>query len=677
MVVNRPIDLRRALDADEIVPYFQPIVELRTGALTGFEALARWRHPIHGPVSPDIFIPMAEESGFIGSLTRNLLRRTFAAAVKIPERLSIAFNISPLQFRDRSLPEQIHSAAKVTGFSLDRLILEITESALIDNIEQAQTITHELRAFGISLALDDFGTGYSSLRHLQSLPFNELKIDASFVQKISETRESRKIVAAIIGLGHSLGLTTVAEGIETREQADMLLWLGCDIGQGWLYGPPVPVGDLSSFLSTHSLSPSAATPARFSSQEILPNLEALPTQRLAQLQAIYDGAPVGLCMLDRNLRYVSINRRLAEMNGAPIAEHLGRYAGDVIPALFPKVEPYIRRALGGESITDLEITSPKKTAAGHERTLFLSYQPVRDEAGEVVGVSVAVIDITRRKLIEEALRESEDHYRHSVELSPQIPWTSDADGRILTAGPRWEMVTGWTQEQALNDGWVKALYPPDVIPTLRVWAACRRNGHPLDVEFRIGRGDGHWRWVRSRAAPRRDAAGKIIRWYGTVEDIDDRKKAEQALRESEALLRAIFAAVPVGLIISESPGNRILMSNPRAETIFQRAIAAGDSMDTYRQSNLFHADGRPFEPEEYPMERAVRSGTTTAPEDILYRRGDGNFSWVRTTAAPIRSKSGGIAGAALAVQDIDQLHKEKQKLLDRIAELERQLQARS
>lgn len=677
MVVNRPIDLRRALDADEIVPYFQPIVELRTGTLTGFEALARWRHPIHGPISPDIFIPMAEESGFIGSLTRNLLRRVFAAAAKIPEGLSISFNISPLQFRDQSLSDQIHSAAQATGFSLSRLILEITESALIDNIEQAQSIAQELKALGISLALDDFGTGYSSLRHLQSLPFDELKIDASFVQQISATRESRKIIAAIIGLGHSLGLTTVAEGIETKDQADMLLWLGCDIGQGWLYGPPVPAGDLSSFLSTQSLAPSTAAHARFSAQEMLPNLEALPAQRLAQLQAIYDGAPVGLCMLDRNLRYVSINRRLAEMNGIPMAEHLGRHVPDVIPELFPEIEPYLRRALAGEPISDLEITSPKKDSTGHYQTLLLTYQPIRDEAEEVVGVSVAVIDITRRKLIDEALRESEDHYRNSVELSPQIPWTSDAQGRILTAGPRWEMATGLTQEETLDHGWVKALYPSDVIPTLRVWAACRRDGHLLDVEFRIGRGDGRWRWMRSRAAPRRDSSGKIIRWYGTVEDIDDRKKIEQALRESEALLRAIFDAVPVGLITSESPSNRIIMCNPRAEAIFQRTILPGENIDTYRQSNLLHADGRPFEPEEYPMERAIRSGTTTDPEDILYRRGDGSLTWVRTTAAPIRSKSGGIAGAALALQDIDQFRQEKQRLLDRIAELERQLKDRS
>lgn len=676
MVATYAAELRKALEADEIVAYFQPLVELRTGLLTGFEALARWRHPVHGSIPPDVFIPLAEDTGLINPLTRNLLRRAFMAAAPLPEDLSLSFNISAIQFHNEALPEQINLAAQQAGFPLKRLILEITESALIENIDQARSIAEELKSFGVRLALDDFGTGYSSLRHLQSLPFDELKIDASFIRVMSDTRESRKIVAAVVGLGQSLGLTTVAEGIEIEAQAEMLLRLGCDLGQGWLYGPPVPASDLPSFLTSKSLSPPSTLPAQSPANGRLPILEALPTQRLAQLQAIYDGAPVGLCFIDRSLRYTSINKTLAEMNGASIADHLGRTIQEMIPEVFPNVERYLRCALQGECFNDLEIASPTLDAEGHPQTWLVSYQPARDEADEVIGVSIAVIEITKRKLVEEALRESEDHYRHSVQLNPEVPWTSDVQGMILTAGPRWEIATGLTQEQTRNDGWVKALHPDDVAPTLQIWKSSLLSGCLVDIEFRIGRGDGIWRWMRSRAAPRRDSTGNITRWYGTIEDIDDRKKAEKALRESEALLRAVFDAVPVGLVISESPSNRILMSNPRAEAIFGRAIPPGENINAYRQ-NAFHTDGRPLDPQEYPTVRAMSLGKSTESEDFLYPRGDGVHAWITATAAPVRGKNDEIGGAVLAVQDIDEAKRERQRLLDRVAELERELKAKS
>jgi PAS domain S-box-containing protein len=551
MVASSPTELRRALDADEIVPYFQPLVELRTGRLKGFEALARWRHPIHGSISPDIFIPLAEESGLIGLLSQTLLRRVFSVAATVPGDLSISFNLSALQFHDRALPEQIYSAAQQAEFSLKRLILEITESALIDNIDQANSIAQELKTLDIRLALDDFGTGYSSLRHLQALPFDEIKIDASFVRAMSNTRESRKIVAAVVGLGHSLGLTTVAEGIETKPQADTLLWLACDLGQGWLYGPPVPASDLPSFLSTEPIAPSSDLSTGSSESVIPPHLEALPAQRLLQLQAIYDAAPVGLCFLDANMRYVSINKHLAEMNGVPIADHLGKYVPEVLPKFFPTIEPYIRRALAGETFRDLELTSPRLNSDGHFITLLLSYQPIRDEASEIIGVSVAAIDITSRKV------------------------------------------------------------------------------------------------------------------------------SEEALRESEALMRAIFDAVPMGILISDASSGQVMMSNPRAETILRRPIAAGMDIEVYRQLNIFDADGRNLKPEEYPTVRAIQTGEITTPEDILYRRGDGTKAWVRATAAPFRDKDGKIAGVILAIQDIDEARQEKQILLNLISTLEQRLRVPS
>jgi EAL domain-containing protein (putative c-di-GMP-specific phosphodiesterase class I) len=234
------MDLRSAIDNQEIVPWFQPIVDLRTGLLSGFEVLARWRHPQRGIVLPTEFIPLAERTALIGPLMDVLLVQACEAAAAFPGHLTLSVNVSPLQLRDRLLPEQMQGAMERGGFSFQKLIVEITESALVPNLDLATSIAKELKALGAQLALDDFGTGYSSLRHLQTLPFDKIKIDASFVQSMMSQRESRKIVAAVVGLGLSLGLETVGEGIEEKEQADLLFSLGCDLGQGWWYGRPMP-----------------------------------------------------------------------------------------------------------------------------------------------------------------------------------------------------------------------------------------------------------------------------------------------------------------------------------------------------------------------------------------------------------------------------------------------------
>lgn len=537
-------DLRRALETDEIVPHFQPVADLQTGHLRAFEVLARWRHPTRGLIAPDRFIPLAENQGLIGELSGHILGQAFTAASTLPENLRLAVNISPMQLRDHTLPAQLESCAQRTGFSLRRLTVEITESILVGNLKLARQVGEELRAIGVRLALDDFGTGYSSLRQLQALPFDVIKIDRSFVRSIADGRESRKIAAAIVGLGHSLGLVTVGEGIEEKRQAEILFYLGCELGQGWFYGRPVPADRLAAMVSERAAAPEPRPDTFVLATEIAANLEARPTQRLAQLQAIYDGAPVGLCFLDKDLRYVSMNRRLVEMSNAPGDPRLGRTIQQVVPEVFEQIEPYLRRSLAGEAIRDIEIRTARVDAPGKFNTLLGSLQPVRDEAGEVVGVSIAVVDITERKQVEQALRESEEHYRYTVELSPQVPWTADPDGKILDVGPRWEEMTGIRKSETLGEGWRRALHPEDLLYTDKAWRRALETGNPVDVEYRIGRGNGIWRWVRARAASRRGPNGEIIRWYGTVEDIDDRKRAEEALRESEARLRAILETQP-------------------------------------------------------------------------------------------------------------------------------------
>ncbi len=663
------LDLRRALDNDEIVPYFQPMVELRTGKLTGFEVLARWRHPQRGIIHPDEFIPLAEETGLIGQLTGNLLRAAFTAAAVIPPHLTLAANISLTQLTDRSLPRHIRSAAQHSNFPLDRLILEITESAILGNPELAYLIAHELKEQGSRLALDDFGIGYSSLRQLQALPFDEIKVDASFVRSMTFTRESRKIAAAIVGLGNSLGLLTVAEGIEDQNHADMLLWLGCDIGQGYLYGRAAPAEDLPQTLAQKMACPTNELPPTPAEASMPLRLEAQPTHRLAQLHAIYDGSPVGLCFLDRNLRYVSVNKRLAQMNNISVASHLGRTVAEVYPALASRLDPYLHRALAGEVITELEITSPDPQCPGKFCTRLVSYQPARDEAEEVIGISVAVVDITSRKRIEQALAESEDHYRHTVELNPQVPWTSDAKGMILDVSHRWEELTGLSRTDSLGDGWIKVLHPDDIEHTLSAWSTALRTGEPVDVEYRTRRRDRSWRWMRARAAPRRNEIGEIIRWYGSVEDIEDRKRVEEALRRSEARLQAIFDAVPVGIIITEAPTGRILMGNPQAEKILRHPVTPAQNIDDYGQSGALRTDDHELKPGEYPLANAILQGETTGAEEFLYHSDDGSRTWLSATAAPVRGQNGEVAGGVLAIQDIDEAKREKQDLLDLVSRL--------
>ncbi len=261
-------DLRRAVERQEIVPYFQPLVAFATGAIAGFEMLARWPSPAVSPtigptigpvIGPGEFIPIAESLGLIGPLTECLLRQACRAAAGWPPHLVLACNISPVQLRDRGLPAMVQAVLAETGLPAERLELEITESALLDDIDLARTLLRELKALGVSLALDDFGTGYSSLRHLQVLPFDKLKIDASFVGAMVNDPESRKIVAAVLGLSDSLGLVSVAEGIEDESTAAQLRDLGCDVGQGWLFGRPQPSHAVAALLDQSG--PAMACPA--------------------------------------------------------------------------------------------------------------------------------------------------------------------------------------------------------------------------------------------------------------------------------------------------------------------------------------------------------------------------------------------------------------------------------
>ena len=233
-------DLRLAITRGEIEPFFQPIVALPGQELIGFEVLARWNHPTQGLIAPDFFIPIAEETGMIADLFYGILRQACSDARRWPPHLELAVNLAPQQLQDQWLPERILGILAETGFAPGRLEVEITETALINDLEAARATLTSLQNSGVKIALDDFGTGYSSLYHLKELRFNKLKIDRSYVTSLKQGSERAKLVDAIIQLGASMSLQTTAEGIETSSSLDWLSDQGCNFGQGYLFGAPMP-----------------------------------------------------------------------------------------------------------------------------------------------------------------------------------------------------------------------------------------------------------------------------------------------------------------------------------------------------------------------------------------------------------------------------------------------------
>ncbi len=245
--------LRIAVPQQGIIPYFEQQVDLATGRLHGFEVLARWDHPTHGMIPPDRFIPVAEEAGLIGDLSLSIMRQAFHAARDWDPGLSLSVNISPVQLRDAWLAQKIIKVLTETGFPASRLEVEITESALFDNLALAQSIVGSLKNQGVRLALDDFGTGYSSLAHLRALPFDRIKIDKSFVLSLNQSADSAAIVNTILRLGESLNLPITAEGVEDAAIEERLRALGCAKAQGWLYGKPLSIAGARRMLAERRL----------------------------------------------------------------------------------------------------------------------------------------------------------------------------------------------------------------------------------------------------------------------------------------------------------------------------------------------------------------------------------------------------------------------------------------
>ena len=241
-------DIRTGIQRGEFVPFFQPLIDLQTRDLVGFEALARWRSPTRGFVEAEAFIEVAEATGLVGPLTLAIMDIALKEARAWPAHLKIAVNISPVQFRDASLAEQIMKVLAATGFPAHRLEIEITEGSLLEDREQFSIIIQSLKNVGIRISLDDFGTGYASLAQLHTLPVDRIKIDKSFIATLVKSEQTAAIVSTIANLGHTLNVPITAEGVESEQIRNELKRFGCSEAQGWLFGRAVSADTVRTFL---------------------------------------------------------------------------------------------------------------------------------------------------------------------------------------------------------------------------------------------------------------------------------------------------------------------------------------------------------------------------------------------------------------------------------------------
>lgn len=371
--------LQQRINRGEFHPFFQPIISLEDLRVMGFEMLARHISPEGTITPPADFIPAMERSGLLDELMLSLMVQGFKTAAAWPEQQFLSMNVSPSQLNGRYLTETIRETANQFRFDLARLKIEITETALLDDINRARTEIEALSDMGCTIAMDDFGTGYSSLAWLIQLPVNTLKIDISFIRSMLEKKDSRKIISSVVGLGRSLDMDVIAEGVETDEQAEMLRGIGCLYAQGYLFGRPVTAAETHLMLSTATDKGVLRRVARLSLD-----------QRAHQISSMYAVPGTSICFLNPELMIVDASDTFAERVGWAPHDLINKYIYEVIPSQAEKLIWLQEFRIKGLPYPPYEVMLPDGSSD------LVMVTRVEDEAKDLLGFCVFGVKLSSR-----------------------------------------------------------------------------------------------------------------------------------------------------------------------------------------------------------------------------------------------------------------------------------------
>ena len=469
--------LRAAVRDGRLDLHYQPVVDLSNGATTGVEALARWTDPELGVVPPDVFIPLAETTGLIVELGRWVLSRACRQAMVWSEAsgvpLMMSVNVSPVQLREPSFVDDVRGALEDSGLPPERLVLEVTETAIVTDVPDAAATLHKVRDLGVHFALDDFGTGHSSLTLLRNLPLASVKIDRSLISKVTTGAQDAVLVQLVVDAAHTLGLRVCAEGVEHVDQAQQLVSLGCDTGQGWLFGRPAPAtpdgGPLANQDGRDWVGSTGTPPVALSGSEDL----VVVTDRHRQVTYV-----------SASCRRI-LGRMPSEVMGRPLSELLGV----------------------GHDEGPVTLRVPHREGA--DRWLRGVVQPLYDGSGDVREILSVLTDVTATVLGDQALADSEELFRSAFSGAPIGIALSDFDGRLLRVNPALAQLLGRSVPELLDLSVADITHPDDRSGDVANLAEVRTGAvRQHRVDKRYVHADGRAIPVEVFAASVRTAAGE-------------------------------------------------------------------------------------------------------------------------------------------------------------------------